>query len=196
MYFHLSKQKDVTLLHPQIPHGAVEINEDVKTRRICLAERITNCLASLQTGNTEYNVYVYTDDESKIYHPTTKEVSDCEITHEVWVKDIAIVRPIGRIACENEDWCDNGFHHYPYHFIDYCDTYKNFKIRLYLYDGKRTLQLVDDKNNVLAYFKETGPAVEKRYNLTFVGDRFYSLSDEDKLELLKRLEIGYRCLNG
>lgn len=128
MLYHLSKNKNLTVLTPKIPESAIPTYEDIKTKRVCFSDFIDGCLSALQDVPSKYYVYVPIDElsEDDVYHPTVDEVIDAEFTHEVWILKEIKVKCIGIIQNDNYNWCkkystDKGnatFFHYSYKWIE------------------------------------------------------------------------------
>lgn len=89
--YHLSKDnRDGEILIPRIPKGHfVDLGyEDDKTPRICFAQSIDGALRALgdRVLNTELFIHIAIGNPD-YYKPTKKEVPDCKITGEIWVKE-------------------------------------------------------------------------------------------------------------
>ena len=99
--FHLSQSNlDGKTLTPRIPSNYFTKNgyEDGKTARVCFAKNIDMCLRALSQKCEGMKLYVHIPDENyNTYTPTTKQVPDCKITSEVWVKEPVKLKCIGQI---------------------------------------------------------------------------------------------------
>lgn len=99
--YHLSQSNmDGKTISPRIPSNYFTKNgyEDVKTSRVCFAKSIDMCLRALSQKCTDMELYVHIPDgKYDIYTPSTKEVPDCKITSEVWIKEPVKLKCIGKI---------------------------------------------------------------------------------------------------
>lgn len=106
IYFVSENSMDDELLTPRIPSNYLVNNgyEDKETKRICFSTSIDGCLAALSKNIKGHDLYVHVPDHPcKIYKPTTKEVPDCKITNEVWVKHPISIKCIGKIHVEEAE---------------------------------------------------------------------------------------------
>lgn len=81
--------------------------ENTRTKRICVSTSITGSLQGI--GYSDYDcigkiLYVHEPENlewlfehDKIYKPTTKQVPDCEVTGEHWLKSKSRMKLIGKI---------------------------------------------------------------------------------------------------
>lgn len=100
MYFISSSNMDNRVLKPKVPSNYFTKNgyEDNKTKRVCFAPSIDQCLMGLSQNLTGKEFYVHIPiDDVKGYHPSTKEVPDSKITGEIWVKEDVRIKCIGKI---------------------------------------------------------------------------------------------------
>lgn len=56
--YHLSEDGTLNVLTPRVPECAIEMYEDVKTKRVCFSDFIEGCLSSLQDLPKKYYVYI------------------------------------------------------------------------------------------------------------------------------------------
>lgn len=122
LLYHLSKDnRDSKTLEPRIPKSHfIDIGyEDGVTPRVCFAQSIEGALKALgdRVLNTELFVHV-ADGNYDFYKPTKKQVPDCKITGEVWVKEKVKLKLIGKI--KTGDWIRDDWH------IIKCDKKYNF----------------------------------------------------------------------
>lgn len=102
--YHLSESNnDKITLQPRIPDNFMTKNgyEDDKTPRVCLSSSINGCLRALSSNIKGKTFYVYIPDDKDIWKhvvtPTKKQVPDCKVTGEVWVKQPVTLKCIGSI---------------------------------------------------------------------------------------------------
>lgn len=96
--FHLSKCNDIKKLIPHIPYKLWHEHEDNYIERICFSDSINGCLRALYANELEkFNVYVPSK-QVQVYNPTSHDVLDQEITHEIWGMDEVPVIKIGEIS--------------------------------------------------------------------------------------------------
>lgn len=130
LYFLSENNMDHKVLVPRIPDNFMTKNgyEDNKTKRVCFAPTIDQCLMGLSMNLTNKQFFVHTIDpsisrkelEKIIYYPTKKQVPDVKITGEIWIlKPIQIIC-IGKIKVIK----DAGEPGIPY-------TYGNYTAELY-----------------------------------------------------------------
>lgn len=116
--YHLSENNlDRSTLIPRVPHNFLVDSgyEDNKTKRVCFTESIDNSLRAMSSRLVGKKFYVHVPfsvGEIDLYHPTIKEVPDCEITGEVWVMRPIKVKCIGLI----EVTADKGEKGIPYKY--------------------------------------------------------------------------------
>ena len=100
-YFVSETNMDGHTLIPRIPDNYLTRigAEDNNTPRVCLSDSIYGCLTALSKNLKGKDLFVLTVylDSSQVYHPTTKEVPDSEITGEVWCKESIKLSCIGEI---------------------------------------------------------------------------------------------------
>lgn len=99
--YHLSQDNlDGKTLSPRIPSNFLIKNdyEDGKTKRVCFAKSIDGSLRGMSQNLKGIKLYVHIPEkEYNIYNPTPKEVPDCKITGEVWIKEPVKLKCIGQI---------------------------------------------------------------------------------------------------
>lgn len=99
--YHLSQSNlDGKTLSPRVPSNYFTKNgyEDGKTARVCFAKSIDMCLRALSQKCTDMELFVHIPDgKYNIYAPSTKDVPDCKITSEVWIKEPVKLKCIGKI---------------------------------------------------------------------------------------------------
>ena len=99
--FHLSENKNLTVLTPRIPETAVSMYENISVPRVCFAKSISGCLSALQGIPCTYYVYVPVIEGQEFHIPTVNEVRDGMINGEVWCINEIKVHCIGKIRCSN-----------------------------------------------------------------------------------------------
>lgn len=100
LYFLSFDNMDNKILTPRIPDNFFTQNgyEDNTTKRVCLSTSIDKCLMALSMNLNKKELYVHVPIGSyDIYKPSTKEVLDCDITGEVWIKKPVRIKTIGKI---------------------------------------------------------------------------------------------------
>lgn len=98
--YHISNRKGITNINPSIPNNFMTKNgyEENKTKRVCFAPSVDQCLMGLSRNCEGEEFYVYAPDgDYKIYTPSIKEVPDVKITGEVWIKEPVNVKCVGKI---------------------------------------------------------------------------------------------------
>lgn len=109
--YRVSTEKRQTKLTPRVPSNYFTKNgyEDSTTPRVCFSTSIKCCLRALSMKCEGMELYVYTPDKYyKVYKPNTKEVPDCKITKEVWIKEPVKLKCIGKIKV-GADTGEDGF---------------------------------------------------------------------------------------
>lgn len=99
IYF-LSSSDSIKTLNPRVPSNFFTKNgyEDDKTKRVCFAPSIDQCLMALSQDLTGKEFYVYNPARKyNTYKPSTKEVPDSKITGEIWIKEPVELVCIGKI---------------------------------------------------------------------------------------------------
>ena len=100
--------------------------EDGKIKRVCFAKSIDGSLRGMSQNLKGIKLYVHIPDGNyDVYNPTIKEVPDCKITGEVWIKEPVKLKCIGLIEVIN----DTGEDGIPY-------KYGNNTAELYDWDWK------------------------------------------------------------
>lgn len=116
--YHLSQSNlDGKVLTPRIPSNFLVDNryEDGETKRVCFSNSIDGCLRGMSQNLKGMKLYVHTPEkECDVYRPTTKEVPDCKVTGEVWVKKPVKLKCIGLIKVTG----DRGEDGIPYTYGD------------------------------------------------------------------------------
>ena len=102
LYFLSTINMNDDKLTPRIPSNYFTKNnyEENKTPRVCFAKTIDGCLMGLSKNLTDKEFYVHVPDPDgyyNVYNPTIKEVPDCKITGEVWIKKPVDLKCIGKI---------------------------------------------------------------------------------------------------
>lgn len=100
LYFLSFDNMDNKILTPRIPDNFFTQNgyEDNTTKRVCLSTSIDKCLMALSMNLNKKELYIHVPIGSyDIYKPSTKEVPDCDITGEVWIKKPVRIKTIGKI---------------------------------------------------------------------------------------------------
>lgn len=98
--YHISNRKGITNINPSIPNNFMTKNgyEENKTKRVCFAPSVDQCLMGLSRNCEGGEFYVYAPDgDYKTYTPSIKEVPDVKITGEVWIKEPVNVKCVGKI---------------------------------------------------------------------------------------------------
>ena len=92
-YFLSENDMNEKVLQPRIPNNYMTKNgyEDNKTKRVCFAPSINQCLMGLSMNLKDKEFYVHIPDpeidiKKLLYKPSIKEVPDSKITGEVWIK--------------------------------------------------------------------------------------------------------------
>ena len=100
IYFLSESNMDGKTLLPRIPSNYMTKNgyEESKTPRVCFSTSIDGSLIGLSQNLKDKELYVHIpESEVNIYKPSVKQVPDCKITGEVWVKDKVNIKCIGKI---------------------------------------------------------------------------------------------------
>lgn len=100
IYFLSNTNMDGKVLFPRIPSNFMTKNgyEESKTPRVCFSTSIDGSLMGLSQNLKDKELYVHIpESEVNIYKPSVKQVPDCKITGEVWVKDKVNIKCIGKI---------------------------------------------------------------------------------------------------
>lgn len=117
IYYHVSEKKLPDTLYPRVPDNNYTYHgyEDYLTKRVCFGPSVDKCLVGLAANlkDKTFFVYIFEDINNIAYHPTQKEVFDVDITNEVWIKEPAKIKYIGKIKVIK----DNG-EDYPVVFPD------------------------------------------------------------------------------
>lgn len=99
--FHLSiNNLDGKTVKPSIPNNYMTQNgyEDGKTKRVCFATSIDNCLRAFSQNCTGTKLFVHVPDgKYDLYSPTTSEVPDVDITSEIWITEPVKMKCVGQI---------------------------------------------------------------------------------------------------
>lgn len=100
IYFLSESNMDGKTLTPRIPSNYMTKNgyEESKTPRVCFSVSIDGSLMGLSQNLKDKDLYVHIPDSKvSVYKPSVKQVPDCKITGEVWVKDKVNIKCIGKI---------------------------------------------------------------------------------------------------
>lgn len=100
IYFLSNTNMDGKVLSPRIPSNFMTKNgyEESKTPRVCFSTSIDGSLMGLSQNLKDKDLYVHIpNSEVSVYKPSVKQVPDCKITGEVWVKDKVNIKCIGKI---------------------------------------------------------------------------------------------------
>ena len=100
IYFLSNTNMDGKVLSPRIPSNFMTKNgyEESKTPRVCFSTSIDGSLMGLSQNLKDKELYIHIpESEVNIYKPSVKQVPDCKITGEVWVKDKVNIKCIGKI---------------------------------------------------------------------------------------------------
>lgn len=99
--YHLSQSNlDKKTINPRVPSNYFTKNgyEDATTPRVCFSSSIDGCLRGLSENLTGKEFFVHIPDgKYDIFAPTKKEVPDCKVTHEVWIKEPVKIKCVGKI---------------------------------------------------------------------------------------------------
>ena len=98
--YHISNRQNIKTINPSIPNNFMTKNnyEENKTKRVCFAPSIEQCLMGLSRNCEGEEFYVYTPiKDYKTYSPNIKDVPDSGITGEIWIKEPVDVICIGKI---------------------------------------------------------------------------------------------------
>lgn len=100
IYFLSESNMDGKTLSPRIPSNYMTKNgyEESKTPRVCFSTSIDGSLMGLSQNLKGKELYVHIpDSEVNVYKPSIKQVPDCKLTGEVWIKDKVNTKCIGKI---------------------------------------------------------------------------------------------------
>ena len=98
--YHISNRQNIKTINPSIPNNFMTKNnyEENKTKRVCFAPSIEQCLMGLSRNCEGEEFYVYTPiKDYKTYSPNIKDVPDSGITGEIWIKEPVDVICLGKI---------------------------------------------------------------------------------------------------
>ena len=104
LYF-ISEKKNLKELKPRVPNNYFTKNgfEDGTIARVCFAKSVAKSLMALSYSCAGKIFYVYQPaKEYMTYKPTTKEVPDCKITGEIWIREPVELKCIGKIKCTKD----------------------------------------------------------------------------------------------
>lgn len=113
--YHLSTcSLDGEVLKPRKPQPSrVMEGEDIRSKRVSVSADITRAISAL--GYDDYDcvgkvLFVHVPEnleelfkKGNVYKPSTKQVPDCEATHEYWLKGPAKMKLIGKIELTSMD---------------------------------------------------------------------------------------------
>lgn len=100
IYFLSNTNMDGKVLSPRIPSNFMTKNgyEESKTPRVCFSTSIDGSLMGLSRNLKNEELYVHIPaDKINTYNPSIKDVPDCKLTGEIWVKDKVRIICIGKI---------------------------------------------------------------------------------------------------
>lgn len=180
--YHLSQSNmNGKTISPRIPSNYFTKNgyEDGKTARVCFAKSIDMCLRALSQKCTDMELYVHIPDGNyNIYNPSTKEVPDCKITSEVWIKEPVKLKCIGKIKVIK----DKGEDGIPY-------KYGNNTAELYDWEWK-WMQKINE--SILSEFSVgAGPVVgiesnpEPIYIVNYLQNNVFSGAQQERFGICK-----------
>lgn len=166
-YYHLSKESDLSIVEPSIPDNYMTKNkfEDHKTKRVCFAPSINQCLMAISrnlTGETFYVYTLYESDYKKIKKPSVNQVPDVNITGEVWITEPVKVKYIGKIRVTGASTNDG----YSYMYGDD----KKHKAELYDWDYTVIAENYMSNANILNYIKEQTALINKPKSLVYYSN--------------------------
>lgn len=99
--YHLSTNNlDSKILKPRIPDNFLVKNgyENSTIKRVCFATSIDKCLRAMSYNIKGIEFYVHIPDKKyNTYKPSVKEVPDCKITGEIWIREPVKLKCIGKI---------------------------------------------------------------------------------------------------
>ena len=98
--YHISNRQNIKTINPSIPNNFMTKNnyEENKTKRVCFAPSIEQCLMGLSRNCEGEEFYVYIPVKHyKTYSPNIKDVPDSGITGEIWIKEPVDVICLGKI---------------------------------------------------------------------------------------------------
>ena len=114
----VSENPNLKILNPRIPDNYMTKNgyEDSKTKRVCFAPTIDQCLMGLSQNLKGKELYVYIPDgDYNLYSPTVKEVPDSDITNEIWIKEPVKVKLVSKIKVIKDKGLDGKKYKYGNH---------------------------------------------------------------------------------
>ena len=180
--YHLSQSNmNGKTISPRIPSNYFTKNgyEDGKTARVCFAKSIDMCLRALSQKCTDMELYVHIPDGNyNIYNPSTKEVPDCKITSEVWIKEPVKLKCIGKIKVIK----DKGEDGIPY-------KYGNNTAELYDWEWKWMQKI--NESSVSEFSVGAGPVVgitsspEPIYIVNYLQNNVFSGAQQEKFGICK-----------
>lgn len=112
LFFISEDDLDGEILEPRIPDNFFTKNgyEDAKTKRVCFAPTVDQCLMGLSQNLEGKEFFVYSPveeiDEDTIYMPATDEVPDAEITNEIWITSPVQIKKVGKIKVLKDSGLD------------------------------------------------------------------------------------------
>lgn len=98
--YHISNRQNIKTINPSIPNNFMTKNnyEENKTKRVCFAPSIEQCLMGLSRNCEGEEFYVYIPVKHyKTYSPNIKDLPDSGITGEIWIKEPVDVICLGKI---------------------------------------------------------------------------------------------------
>lgn len=157
LYF-ISSDKNLTKLIPRVPNNFLTKNgyEDNTIPRVCMSTSMHGALKALSSNLEGKELYVYTNDNKvNPYKPSEKEVPDCKLTDEVWIKEPVILKYLYKIKVTSNNKDGEVY------------TYGNNKATLYGWDYE-ILNESKDKSTLDKNFKPKAKVPYKivEYNQT------------------------------
>lgn len=128
MYYHLSYNKDIKELSPNIPRKINPLRENNKIKRICFSDNIDKCLSSINPC-FNHNIYVYVPinlNYKYLKKAKIKDVIDAKKNNEFWYLENVSVKCIGIIKVLDEIKSER-FHNYKGFFNVFHYKYKWIK---------------------------------------------------------------------
>ena len=161
---------EITNINPSIPNNFMTKNgyEENKTKRVCFAPSVGQCLMGLSRNCEGEEFYVYAPDgDYKTYTPSIKEVPDVKITGEIWIKESVNVKCIGKIRVLDTNKSSGKSYSYG----------NNQTAELYAFDYKWVKNINESQVVLEDYFDETGRS-SKFIRVTYDGEGIYQAFKE------------------
>lgn len=98
--YHLSTNPNLSTMIPRIPpYNRIKIGfENGTVKRVCFAPTIKNALSAVPSGSPGVLHYIYvavSPKASLIYKPTSEDVPEVSMTHEIWYLGPINVKKVG-----------------------------------------------------------------------------------------------------